>query len=155
MKLKRKIRKLLLTLGVLGFGLLVCLGAYQKKANERLADRRLLDGVSFCVSVGKSHSEVRAEEPKVRTEQQEIEEFGAYLFKENWEMFKKVIWCESRWNTQAVSHTQDYGLTQINHIHQISPRWLRNWRVNLVVAYEMFKEQGLSPWNSSRRCWGK
>jgi hypothetical protein len=85
----------------------------------------------------------------------QIEAYGSNLFGTAWPIFKRIIQCESGWQTGVVSKTQDTGLTQISWVHGISKAWLKNWRVNLTVANELYKSQGLSPWRSSRGCWQK
>jgi len=91
---------------------------------------------------------------KPKTQKEEIEEFGQFLFGEDWKLFKRIIACESSWNVKAYNG-KDTGLAQINQIHGIPKRWLEDWRVNLSVAYRLFKEQGTKPWEASKKCWGK
>jgi len=147
-----------LRLAILGFiflSVLVLGGKYAQRNNNNFADSRFLDGVAFAFTLGKNAQPTPTPEPAQNlSEREEIENFGQALFGDSWITFKRIIWCESKWNTQAVSKTGDVGLTQISWVHSVSPRWLKKWRVNLVVAYELFKEQGLSPWKYSSACWG-
>ena len=83
----------------------------------------------------------------------QIETYGQALFGPAWPTFKRIIKCESGWQTGVVSKTNDTGLTQISWIHGISQKWLKNWRVNLTVANELYKSQGLNPWKVSYSCW--
>ena len=85
---------------------------------------------------------------------QEIEQFGQETFKSDWPMFKKIIRCESGFDPKAKSKTSDYGLGQINQCHKIAPKWLYNWKINLLVMKQLFDEHGnLSPWRYSKHCW--
>ncbi len=85
---------------------------------------------------------------------QEIEEFGRYLFGKDWTLFKKIIACESGFKPEA-DNGHDVGLSQINQVHGIPERWLKDWRVNLSVAYKLWREQGWNPWKPSSKCWSK
>jgi len=94
--------------------------------------------------------EIKVEE----TIDEQIEEYGKFLFKEDWNLFKGVIWCESRNDPEAFNGA-DTGLAQINVVHGIPKRWLVDYRINLAVAKKLFDEQGLTPWNASKHCWSK
>lgn len=61
----------------------------------------------------------------------------------------RVSWCESRWDPLAY-RTGNYGLFQVNQVH-----WARvggdleqlyDPEVNVRVAYEIWREQGWTPW---------
>lgn len=62
----------------------------------------------------------------------------------------KVFTCESRLNP-SVEHwnnngSVDTGVAQINSVHGINQKWLRDYRINLLVAYKLWQEQGWRPW---------
>lgn len=74
----------------------------------------------------------------------------------------KVAECESNFKLDAKGPTNDQGLFQINY-----PSWNKkakelgypDYQVsledNLKMARYIYDHQGISAWNSSRRCWGK
>lgn len=65
--------------------------------------------------------------------------------------------CESGYRTEAVHHntnkTVDISLFQINSIHNMPN--MDNATANTLYAYLLYKQQGTTPWNSSRSCWSK
>ncbi len=74
----------------------------------------------------------------------------------------KIINCESRWdpnaiNTKNKNGTYDRGLFQSNSIHMkaLSNEDAFNYKKNIDWGIKLFKKQGTSPWNSSRKCWDK
>lgn len=73
----------------------------------------------------------------------------------------KIFTCESSLIPNALNintnGSVDGGLAQINSVHvkRFGLSYLGNPIENIKVAYELFKEQGWRPWESSRRCWGK
>jgi len=152
MRRKRRIKLGIFTLCLLL--VLVFCGWYARYNYDRNLDSRFLDGALFGWVYGArfepSPTPTPAEKPK--TEREEIEEFGQFLFGEDWQLFRRIIACESSWDVKA-HNGRDTGLAQINQVHGIPKRWLENWRVNLVVAYELFKNQGTKPWQASQACW--
>jgi len=157
--MKRKKQNPYLRLGIKAiviFLLLVLLSGYVRHTHENSLDRRFFDGISFALSVREATGREGAPTPtpKQKTEREEIEEFGQELFGEDWELFKRIIACESSWDVKAFNGA-DTGLAQINRVHGIAPKWLKNWKINLLVAKQLFDEQGTKPWNASRNCWEK
>ena len=69
----------------------------------------------------------------------------------------KVAKCESGFNPKAKNpKSSATGVFQImSSVHGISPRFLTDYKVNIAIAYKLFKEQGTNPWVSSIGCWGK
>lgn len=71
-----------------------------------------------------------------------------------YEQAKRVVQCESRWNPDAVSPTNDHGLFQINQIHRrafeketgqpwsavYDPYW------NAYFARLLYNQSGWGPW---------
>lgn len=64
------------------------------------------------------------------------------------ERFKRIAWCESRYNPMAVSKSNDHGLLQLN---------ARYWKFDPVKVYEpeynvryaiqnVYKKQGINAW---------
>ncbi len=68
----------------------------------------------------------------------------------------KVAKCESSLNPKAVNKTSSArGLFQIMQSwHKIDQKWLLNEDINIAVAYQLWLEQGWTPWEASRHCWG-
>jgi len=138
---------------------------YQYRINDALAVQGVLSPVPDSHSIELANQpylvlrptatptpkeEIEVEE----TIDEQIEEYGKFLFGEDWDLFKRVIWCESRNNPRA-SNGYDTGLAQINVVHGIPQRWLEDYRINLAVAKKLFDKQGLQPWSASKRCWDK
>lgn len=72
----------------------------------------------------------------------------------------RVFRCESGLRPAAVNDkntnkTSDLGVAQINSVHKVPARFLKNPKVNIAVARQLYDEQGWTPWNSSKHCWGK
>lgn len=72
----------------------------------------------------------------------------------------KIGRCESglRENAMGVNtnKTVDRGVFQINSIHKnISNQDAFDFEKNIKYAWNMFKAQGTTPWNSSKHCWNK
>jgi hypothetical protein len=69
--------------------------------------------------------------------------------------FIKVAMCESNLNPDALNKnrngTFDVGIYQINSVHKQTN--MTNFVKNIDYAYELFLDQGFTPWNSSKRCW--
>lgn len=63
-----------------------------------------------------------------------------------------VVWCESRYDPAAIG-AGSYGLWQLNSIHAYRwPSFWENWsdpEMNTAWAFELWQEQGFSPWS----CW--
>jgi len=74
--------------------------------------------------------------------------------KYNWscEHAMRVAFCESSYNTRAVSRTGDVGLFQINWIHGYSRESLKSPQFNTWVAYKLWLQRGWQPWYSSQKC---
>lgn len=64
--------------------------------------------------------------------------------------------CESGLNSQAKhinnNGTIDEGAFQVNSIHGLPD--MKVATANILYAYSLYKEQGLNPWNASKKCWG-
>ena len=69
----------------------------------------------------------------------------------------RVAFCESSMNPRAKNSTSSArGLFQIMQSwHRINEKWLFNEDVNIEVAYQLWTEQGWTPWEASRHCWEK
>jgi len=152
-KTRTKIKLIKLFTPIFIFLAIIGGGVYEKHLNDTK--------LAYCASLATGHrtllssfnQPVQAKEAEEKTEAEKIEEFGLLLFgEEDWKLMRRIIKCESGWNTKAVSHTGDTGLTQINWVHGIRQDWLKNWRVNLVVAHELWEAQGATPWRSSYPC---
>ncbi len=136
-----------------GLAILALLFLLALMAAGDVQHRRYLDGLiePYCKEI-----EVQAVEPTpTPTLEEEIEAFGEDLFTSDWPLMRKIIKCESGWRPEVESSTGDCGLTQINWVHGIRKDWLKDWRINLSVAHKLFRDQGTTPWNSSKHCWAK
>ena len=77
------------------------------------------------------------------------------------ELLKKIGSCESGFqmkpNSSGISSA--YGIFQTLKVHNARAARLGGTRFDTVtqiaVAIELFKEQGTTPWNASKSCWGK
>ena len=68
----------------------------------------------------------------------------------------KVFKCESglrpdamntNWSkTPGVASSYDYGVAQINTVHNVDKSFLLDWHTNIDVAYKIFSEQSWTPW---------
>lgn len=72
----------------------------------------------------------------------------------------RIAKCESGYREDAVNKntngTIDRGIFQLNSIHKnISNKDAFTFESNIKYAWNMFKEQGTNPWNSSIKCWNK
>lgn len=71
--------------------------------------------------------------------------------------FIKIGMCESHFNPDALNKntngTFDVGIFQINTIHK--QKNMTDPIKNINFAFNMFKTQGTTPWNSSKKCWNK
>lgn len=77
-------------------------------------------------------------------------------FKEDPETAVKVAKCESGLRPDAKNpNSSARGVFQIMQSwHRINEKWLLNEDVNIQVAYQLWQEQGWTPWEASRNCWG-
>lgn len=70
----------------------------------------------------------------------------------------RVAKCESGYRPEAVNvntnKTIDRGVFQINSIHKdLTNAQAYNFESNIEYAWSMYLKQGLTPWNSSYKCW--
>lgn len=67
----------------------------------------------------------------------------------------RVFTCESHLNPKAqgtnTNGSTDTGVAQINSVHGISAKWLKNPDINLLVAKQIFNRSGWSPWTCARK----
>jgi hypothetical protein len=71
---------------------------------------------------------------------------------------RKIVSCESEWNTNAVSPTNDHGLFQINIVHKANftkvtgQPWsaIYNPLYNTVYAKWLYDREGWEPWSCKR-----
>ena len=72
----------------------------------------------------------------------------------------KIFECESGLRADAVNNsnkngTADVGIPQINTVHGIRAKWLKNPSISIRVAKQLYDEQGgWSAWYSSYSCHG-
>lgn len=70
----------------------------------------------------------------------------------------RIARCESNYRAEAVNvntnKTIDRGIFQINSIHKdLTNAQAYNFESNIEYAWSMYLKQGLTPWNSSYKCW--
>lgn len=78
------------------------------------------------------------------------------------ELFCEVVRCESG-GRPWITNGSSTGLTQLHRrwhedrAARLGFTWDRMFEVvpNLTVAADLYHEQGLTPWNPSRYCWGR
>jgi hypothetical protein len=63
----------------------------------------------------------------------------------------KVLSCENhRLNPSArgmnTNGTSDVGIFQINSVHGIPEYYLKDWRTNIDIAYQIYKASGWNAW---------
>ena len=97
--------------------------------------------------------------PSLRQPEGEIEQEIYDVFGDDWIDALTIFKCESGLRPDAVNKsnkngTVDAGIPQINTVHGISVKWLKNYKIALLVAKQIFDEQGFSPWYSSFACHG-
>jgi len=74
-----------------------------------------------------------------------------------------VINCESGFDPDAThlnkNGTTDISIFQINSIHipeaKLMGLDIYNWRDNITFGLYLIQKHGLTPWNASKKCWGK
>lgn len=76
-------------------------------------------------------------------------------------MLKKIGECESGFQMKPNSSgaSSAYGIFQILKIHDTRAKKLGISRFtvegNIKLAISIYEEQGTTPWNESKHCWGK
>lgn len=86
--------------------------------------------------------------PKPKTIEEKIEQ----AFPENPELMLAIANCESGLNQEAVSHTSDYGVMQVNEAtwdktaKEMGLDYKNSEDDNIKLARHIFEVQGLSAW---------
>lgn len=86
-----------------------------------------------------------------KQEQESVTDKITSVFKDHAPDAILIAQCESGLNPNAINNSNsngstDTGLFQINSIHNIPQRYLLNPDINIQVAYQLFQQQGWSPW---------
>lgn len=71
-------------------------------------------------------------------------------------VMSKIAWCESRMDIDAVSHTDDHGLFQVNRRTWVNLGCQGDWynpEDNVKCAKKVKQAQGLNAWAASYGCW--
>lgn len=99
--------------------------------------------------------------PEQLTEREQIELYIKQVFGKDSDKAFKVLKCEnSSLNPNAVNTagnypagSKDIGVFQINdHWQAVQGKFLKNWKVNIEIAYQIFKENGdFHLWTCGRR----
>ena len=87
---------------------------------------------------------------KPLTEKEQIINYILERFGAEGQNAVKVAQCESHLNPTIQGHNLDFstdtGIFQINSTHAINAEYLKDWHVNVDVAFKMWSEQGWNPW---------
>ena len=78
-----------------------------------------------------------------------------------------VAWCESRFRHtdkegnifRGLANSKDIGVMQVNEAYHLEKSKSLGFDIytvkgNMAYAKYLFEKEGLSPWNSSKACWG-
>lgn len=86
---------------------------------------------------------------------QTIQEQICAVFKEDCADAIKIFSCESglRANAQGKNKngSTDTGIAQINSVHSIPETYLKNEKINILVAKQIYDRQGWRPWVCARK----
>lgn len=93
---------------------------------------------------------VKVEKPL--TERQQIINYIYQVFGDQADNAYKVLACENgRLNPNAQGHntnnTVDTGIFQVNSIHGVPEAYLKDWRTNIDIAYQIYKGSGWGAWS--------
>jgi hypothetical protein len=84
-----------------------------------------------------------------------VEEYVRAVFGKEANNALKVFRCESGLKASAKGTNKngstDVGIAQINSVHGIREKWLKNYKINILVAHQLWEEQGWGPWVCSRK----
>ena len=76
-------------------------------------------------------------------------------WRKDWKVGVAIAKCESGLRAEATNDnknsTRDFGYFQVNSVHKIDAS---DPVANAAFAKILYDEQGLNPWNSSKKCWG-
>ncbi len=83
---------------------------------------------------------------------------ATFIIKKTWRTDYKIglilARCESGFREQIVNSIKATGYFQINApVHNVPVSDMQNGWANASFAYILFKEQGFTPWLSSKSCW--
>src|ERR1035437_8600897 len=89
---------------------------------------------------------------KPTTEQQQIKAYIKEVFGDQADNAYKVLACENgRLNPKArgmnTNGTSDVGIFQINSVHGVPESYLKDWRTNVDIAYQIYKGSGWGAWS--------
>jgi hypothetical protein len=84
-----------------------------------------------------------------------VEEFTRAVFGTEADNALKVFKCESGLREKAYNKNKngssDSGVAQINSIHGVREKWLNNYRINILIAKQLYDEQGWNPWVCAKK----
>ena len=86
------------------------------------------------------------------TQRDQIIDYIYQVFGDQADNAFKVLACENHGlNPNAQGHNTDgsvdTGIFQVNSIHGVPASYLKNWRVNVDVAYQIYKGSGWGAWS--------
>lgn len=91
------------------------------------------------------------------TSEEAIEYEIRRTFGDNGDLMVRVARCESSLRPEVENSQPNSSATGIFQIlantHNVDKRWLKNYKVNIAIAKQMFDQQGVRPWEASRHCW--
>jgi hypothetical protein len=85
----------------------------------------------------------------------EVEEFVRAVFGKEADNALKVFRCESGLRAQAYNKNTngsiDVGVAQINSVHGVPKRYLENYKINILVAKQIYDASGWNPWVCAKK----
>ena len=79
----------------------------------------------------------------------------------DWGWAERTAWCESGYRRLAEGEAGERGIMQIAYVHidliqRLGFTWAQMYEVgpNLAVAYDLWAEQGETPWKGTSDCRG-
>ncbi len=79
----------------------------------------------------------------------------------DFQLLDRIVWCESHWRMIKNSRSSAYGYFQIlDGTERTTPQYKsglskKDPLVNIDMGLYLYETRGTSPWNESRRCWGR
>lgn len=119
-------------------------------------------GASAVVAPSATPTNTPSPTPTLEPEQVLVEKEIRHVFGKHAEQALKVARCESGLRPKVCNDgvnknsTVDCGTFQVNTVHKIERKWLKNYQINIRVAYQLFEEGGYhwGHWYSSKKCHG-
>jgi hypothetical protein len=143
---KHRLVKHKLPIAVMGVGISILAGAVIHASQNKVGSSWVYPRVSY----------IRVEVPvEVIKQPETIDEMIEFVFGDQADEAKRIAMCESTMNPNA-THVNtggsiDAGLMQINSVHGVPVRYLKNPMINLLIAKQIYDAQGWNPWTCQRK----